>query len=527
MDLIFMMQGTTAYGDFGAGLAALDFNGDGFDDLAVLQRGWAPDSLITNPPTVMYGRILIYYGGPNFDSVPDFIIEGTYSWQFCPSQYSCYLVNLGDVNGDGYDDLSARGYTNYSDILADSHKPYVAAYFGGQNPSTQPGYYKSFPSPHSGGYAEIDPLGDINNDGFDDFSYTYHANSSYNELSRTDFILGDSMTEVVWRQYNGNDGGIISMHPSGDVNNDGFDDYTATYTSILGPGNYTYSNTLYYGSSFVQPADSLVLYSGQNINVYRTNYLGDLNGDGKDDFCGRIYYPNAYIWYGNENLTSQFNLILNPAWSGNNSDGRGLIYGDLNNDGYDDVIGSMPISHGENGGFRIWLGGASMNGTSDLEIAGTHSGMLLGTGMAAGDFNGDGLCDIAASAPHSSTFDSTPGRVYVYAGNAQLADTTVDIQDNTIIKTQDNWSFKVVPNPMYGKQNWKLKLTGKGFDRYRDMTVIIYNLKGQRVKAIHISSSQLKTGEISLSNLNLPAGVYEISLYDKGNLLKTRKATIK
>jgi len=144
MDLIFMMQGTTAYGNFGAGLAALDFNGDGYDDLAVLQAGWVPDSLITNPPTIMYGRILIYYGGPGFDSVADFIISGTYNSQFAAGAAS-YIVSLGDVNGDGYDDLSARGYTNYSDILADSHKPYVAAYFGGQNPSTQPGYYKSFP----------------------------------------------------------------------------------------------------------------------------------------------------------------------------------------------------------------------------------------------------------------------------------------------------------------------------------------------------------------------------------------------
>jgi len=113
MDLMFYMSGTTPYGDFGAGLAALDFNGDGYDDLAVLQRGWAPDSLVTYPPTVRYGRILIYYGGLGFDSVPDFIIEGSYNYQFVLTGGDANLAALGDINGDGYDDLGVKGNTDF------------------------------------------------------------------------------------------------------------------------------------------------------------------------------------------------------------------------------------------------------------------------------------------------------------------------------------------------------------------------------------------------------------------------------
>lgn len=524
MDLIFMMQGVTPYGDFGAGLAALDFNGDGYDDLAILQRGWTPDSLVTHPPTVRYGRILVYYGGPGFDSEPDFILEGTYNYQFMPNGGDANFADLGDVNGDGFDDLGIKGFT-------EGMRPYISVYFGGENPSHQPGYYKDFPAPQPYAYAEIDPLGDINNDGYDDIGYTYLSGNAANGLSRTAIILGGSMTEVILREYDIGNGATING--AGDANHDGFDDYIVTYQLGTGQGHHTDSNTLYFGSVSILPADSLLLYSNQNFGafIWRTKYLGDLNGDGIDDFTGLILYPNTSVWYGNQNLSSQCNIILTPAWSGNNSDDRGLIHGDLNGDGFDDVIGSLPIEYGEYGAFCIWLGGTNMNGTGDLIIGGPLPGMLcgmlLGTGMAAGDFNGDGLCDVAASAPHSSTFDEFPGRVYIYAGNAQLVDTTVGVEDNTLVPAPDKWSFTVIPNPINGKQNWKLRFTGKGYDKFNNSSVRIYNLKGQKVKTYNITNDQIKAGEATFPILNLSRGIYEVSLYQKGKLLKTQKLTLK
>jgi hypothetical protein len=520
MEELFWINGVQPYGNFGQGLAALDFNGDGYDDLAVLHNGWQPDSL-SNQPELKYGRILIYYGGPGFDSTPDFVIEGTYHWQFYQIGNSGYLVNMGDVNNDGFEDLGVRGYTDSSISWG---VPYIAIYYGSANPALQPGYYRPFPNTHSDCNVEIEPLGDINNDGYDDFCYSYSESIDYNEPSSIAIILGGSLQEITWRQFSNWDSANVSS--IGDANQDGFDDYIVTYSQWLGNGNYFNSNTLYFGNANIAPVDSLVLYSSTEPITNRAKYLGDLNGDGKDDFAGLLKQPFTYVWFGNENLSDQADLLITPNWTGGITK-RGLVFGDLNNDGYDDVIGSAPMDYGQTGAFKFWLGGANMNSTSDLTIIGHLSGMLFGTGLAAGDFNGDGYCDVAVSEPHSQTFDSTPGRVYIYAGNAELADTTVNVDDDSQTPEVTGWTFKVIPNPMRGKKNWKLRFSGAGYNKYNDLSVRIHNLKGQRLKSIPIPAAQLKSGEVNLPELNLPGGIYEVSLYNRGVLLKSKKATIK
>jgi len=332
------------------------------------------------------------------------------------------------------------------------------------------------------------------------------------------------MNELILRQYYNSDA-LSYLSPIGDVNNDGYDDYIETFAQSV-----TQSNTLHYGSTDVIQSDSLLLYTGTNAAsfIYRTQYLGDLNGDNIDDFSGLILHPNIYVWYGNENLTANYDISLTPQWSGDSNNGRGLVHGDLNNDGFDDVIGSEPVSYGDNGGFRIWLGGANMNGTSDLTKVGTHSGMLLGTGMAAGDFNGDGLCDIAASAPHSSTFDSTPGRVYVYAGNAQLVDTTVGNEDEVELLNTESVNLYLYPNPVKsGQQIINYTIDGKLPDNMKTATLATYNIKGQMISKHSLKMKQVKQGKGSIISKRLKPGIYLIALIIDNQRTATTKFTIK
>ena len=48
MPLAFTIWGDQDYDHFGDKLASLDFNGDGYDDLVVLQSWWVPDSIYVN-----------------------------------------------------------------------------------------------------------------------------------------------------------------------------------------------------------------------------------------------------------------------------------------------------------------------------------------------------------------------------------------------------------------------------------------------------------------------------------------------
>jgi hypothetical protein len=371
----------------------------------------------------------------------------------------------------------------------------------------------------------MDPIGDFNNDGFDDFSYIYRAAYDGVSLSRAAIITGGSMTELVIRQFVQDDGANIS--PIGDPNSDGYDDFILTFGHVLPNNDYYYNNTVFFGSEAGVPADTLLLYIGHDINVYRTIGLGDINGDGYEDFTGRIYWPNNYVWFGNENLTAQYDLIINPAWSGNNNNGRGLIYGDLNNDGYDDVIGSMPVSYGDYGAFKVWLGGANMNGTDDLTIVGQDAGMLFGTGMAAGDFNADGYCDVAASAPHMSSGPTFYGSVYIFLGNSELADTTVGNEDEVLPESSGLWSVMLSPNPLMGRQDYlTLKLSGQGYKDLSRAEVMLSNIKGQVIHSVALTVAELQAGSVSLTPGTLPSGLYLLSVRQGNTLLGTAKLSV-
>ena len=103
MELIWEQQGEFNQSEYGYSIASIDFNGDSIDDLVVGSYRWNYDSIPGGTPQ---GKIYFYYGGNDFDTIPNLTMDGS---QF--SYYTCLgknIVNLGDVNGDGYDDLGTR-----------------------------------------------------------------------------------------------------------------------------------------------------------------------------------------------------------------------------------------------------------------------------------------------------------------------------------------------------------------------------------------------------------------------------------
>jgi len=93
-------------GFFGLGISSGDVNGDSYDDLVVGAYG-----TYVSPAGIGAGRVYIYFGGPNFDTIPDVIINGGHH-----GQAECFGVTVGsgaDVNGDGFDDLIV-GAKNFS-----------------------------------------------------------------------------------------------------------------------------------------------------------------------------------------------------------------------------------------------------------------------------------------------------------------------------------------------------------------------------------------------------------------------------
>lgn len=136
---------------FGEQVTALgDFNGDRYDDFAISASHQCSY-------TVQNGRIYIYFGGPNPDTIPHLEIDGR-------RDYDCMgsLLASGDFNGDDIGDLLAHAGDEY-------YGDRINIFLGSNSPDTGLDWVESFP-PQDLGVNGMSAGFDINNDGYDDFA---------------------------------------------------------------------------------------------------------------------------------------------------------------------------------------------------------------------------------------------------------------------------------------------------------------------------------------------------------------------
>ncbi|MDZ4121158.1 MAG: VCBS repeat-containing protein, partial [Candidatus Cloacimonadaceae bacterium] len=373
------------------------------------------------------------------------------------------FCSIGDVNGDGYDDLLVYDY------------PYkLNIYFGGENPSNQPGLQLD---PVAGltqtFYFTVNALGDINGDGYDDFSYSCRPSSSTNPYGYGGIriVLGGTFQEITVAIPVANSD-LSQLNGIGDINNDGYDDFVHTLFQQPGGGVILQQGFLHYGSEELDLSNPYPLTELMNYGGTVREGFGDINGDGYDDFMGQM---DGFIkvWYGGESLSSTYDIILEPYYVGKFLGNGSLAHGDLNGDGYSDVIGADPNIGGGNGRACIWMGGPVMNGTADLFFYGSIH-QQLGYDIACADFNGDGYDDIAFSEPcFLDDPASWPGEVRVFAGNPDLHDTTVSVADELIPSSAAGWHFRMIPNPSHRGRGTKLKFYGEGYAKLGNLSLRI------------------------------------------------------
>jgi len=101
MSVIAAFEGEHFTSGYGTSIASLDFNHDGYEDLivAALFFGYASGQSASR------GKVYLYYGGPSFSSnTPASItLEGNFNGT--SGRQILTVHNVGDVNGDGFDDL--------------------------------------------------------------------------------------------------------------------------------------------------------------------------------------------------------------------------------------------------------------------------------------------------------------------------------------------------------------------------------------------------------------------------------------
>jgi len=410
--------------------SAGDVNGDGYDDLIV--GAYNEDT--------SGGKAYVFHGGENgFPTVwnaaqNDWNATGTSSGD----EYGRCVASAGDINDDGYDDVmvSAPGY--------DSDKGRAYVYLGSAIGLSQTAFqYIHTSTPNSRVGWSIASAGDVNGDGFDDVIIGSPGLSNDKGQIKVWFgsLAGLSSS---WQEYGESSGDHIGMcvASAGDVNGDGYDDIMASAPHYNSEKGRVY---VWYGSPTGLSAEGADWFEdGENDDDYFGGFYsfnetaarsggvasaGDVNGDGYDDVIigaylnddGGLSSGKAYVYLG-----SSTGLSNSPSWKfvgEDESDYFGLSVasaGDVNNDGYDDIIASSHVNDdiGTNyGKVYLWHGsssGPTMNPTWTRggEASNDYYGCCVAT---AGDVNGDGYDEVFVGAFKNDDNGTDAGKAYVYS----------------------------------------------------------------------------------------------------------------
>ncbi|BAZ49201.1 putative outer membrane adhesin [Nostoc sp. NIES-4103] len=497
----FVINGIDAGDGSGSSVSgAGDINGDGFDDVIIA----APDVSLGRRRYVAQNYV-VFGSSSGFSASLDlssldgsngFVINGIQS----RDRLGSFVSSAGDINGDGFDDVIIA--TAFADPNGQSEAGQSYVVFGSSSGFSASLDLSSLDG--SNGFvingidagdalgSSVSSAGDINDDSIDDLiigapganqSYVVFGSSSGFSAS-LDLSSLDGSNGFVINGINAGDALGLSVSSAGDINGDGFDDL------IIGAPGADPNGEYFAGESYVVFGKSsgfsasLDLSSLDGSNGFVINGIdaddrlslgfsvssaGDINGDGFDDlivvaFGSRSYDNQTYVVFGKSNgFSASFDLssldgsngfVITPISGLSSSDRSITSAGDINGDGFDDLIigayGASPngefdagqsyVLFGKSGGFSASFDLSNLDGSNGFVLNGIDAGDNSGYSVSgAGDINGDGISDLIIGAPDAySNGEFNAGQSYVVFGFATGAttneDTTVNILARNILR---------------------------------------------------------------------------------------------
>ena len=231
----------------------------------------------------------------------------------------------------------------------------------------------------------------------------------------------------------------------GDVNGDGYDDFAfgaidaGTDHAAIPPARVE----IHFGGPSLRDAADLTLFGTTSPDFFGSAIAGggDINGDGYPDLVvGSHQNGNLVrVYYGGPAMDDVADATLAPPAQQADLFGFSVaIVGDMNNDGFDEVVVGAPGSDGHPsplGRAYVYFGGAPMHTIPDVTFSsGVEAEWFAKIVASAGDVNGDGFGDVAVvTRGVQAMFPSgvpgrtaTDGRVDIFFGGPTM-DTAPDV----------------------------------------------------------------------------------------------------
>jgi hypothetical protein len=478
-----------------------DVNGDGWPDLAVGAFG----------PKKTY----FYWGGPGIlDTIPDLILP-----------HVGREMRLADLNGDGKKDLI---FFNYSDIYDDSVRVFFGTSAPPYSFDTTSGLAFRLPDSTDIEWQSI-AVGDVNGDGFDDLVLSTYSRQALGKVciyfgrpvptDIPDYSVQGSLRGTYFGHY----------LQSADINGDGFADLAVSSLGSITQGVDKQIEIWTGGPTFAfernnchQTLNATALGRIDMIVAKLTDY----NHDGKADLSYPDSGKALFHW-GGETLSELPDYVVRPYTTVSTKffQSGAVDVGDLNADGLHDFafqqfdgsycvsayLGNIPTPPLKPVGTRSR---ASTIGTTFSQI------------VPVGDLNGDRVEDFASSAPYDNYAGilPQPGYVVVFSGNRNWVTSIYSHSDAALpargILVQN------YPNPFNGSTTITYILPHAGFIRIhvvdqlgRTIAILIDRLDTAGLHTVLWNGTNQE-------GIHVGTGIYFCQLELDGTRIKTRTLTL-
>ena len=401
-----------AFGESVAGIG--DFNGDGIDDFAVGVPGASANAGYSY---VVFGQTGDFAASVDAGDIangtqPGFQIGTTLG---NGQMIGTDVTGIGDVNGDGLDDLLVSAPLADVGGNADQGQAYVI-YGNAAAPDVNVGLLSSATGFAIDGFlagqelgSSVAGVGDVDGDGTDDFlvgSESFGVNNA--DLGSAYLFFGDAQNTSASVGVNSLDGSTgyrfigldlgdnmgSSVAHAGDIDGDGFEDFIIGAANADGDGN-----------TIIDAGEAYVVLGGQD-NLQALDTFGGTTADGIIDL-------------GDLNGNNGFRVVGGAAGDGTGGSVAGI--GDVNDDGFADIAVGAPGTGSDAGAVSIIYG----RGPGGVSVTrnGSEADQTIYGGVGSDTLRGFGGDDTLLGAAGSDTLVGGDGDdTLIGGGNNDVLD---------------------------------------------------------------------------------------------------------